>query len=315
MSRAKSRLQALLALALCASYVVVLARTAPEIGFVRDEGYYFKAAEEYFAWFSELAESGWSATDQATIDRFFSYNHEHPALVKLVQGALHEVLHVQLEWTSSAQGFRSAGFLYAALALFGTFALGQMVGGGTVGLIAALFLSAMPRFFFDAHLATFDVPITAMWVWSLVAFVWMWRSEGRGAEPMFRAVVCGLVFGLALATKLNALFLPFIFIFVAIIDPAGPWWPRRVRDADGRVGLELVALPWSLVIVAVVGVLTFLATWPWLWPDPWDRVVEYLRFHAKHEHYPISYFGELYVKPPFPWSFPWVMTLFTVPSS
>lgn len=309
----KPRLELALTALVATGYVAVLAATAPDIGFVRDEGYYFKAAEEYFGWFEALANDPADAVKKTTIDRFFEYNHEHPALVKLVQGSLHALLHETLGVTSSAQGFRWAGFLYAALAVFATFVLGRQIAGPGAGLVAAILLTAMPRFFFDAHLATFDVPITALWTWSLAAFLWLWT--GPPTRVLRRAVVTGLVFGLALATKLNALFLPFIFVGVWLLRPPGAWWPRRVRRADGPSDVALGAVPWSLVVVALVGVGVFFATWPWLWPDPVDRVFEYLRFHAKHEHYPISYFGELYVKPPFPWSFPWVMTWFTVPAS
>lgn len=293
-------------------YVVVLARTAPDIGFVRDEGYYFKAAREYVGWFPELVSDPQQAVRAPTIDRYFSYNHEHPALVKVVQGGLHALLHERWGLTSSAQGFRAAGFLYAALALLGTFVLGRQIAGPGAGVLAALFLTAMPRFFFDAHLACFDVPITAMWTWSLAAFLWLWTAPPSRVAP--RTLGTGVVFGLAIATKLNALFLPFIFVAVWLLGPPGRWWPRRTVGEDGRAGLQLGALPWSLIGVAIVGVAVFFASWPWLWPDPVGRVLEYLRFHAQHEHYPISYFGELYVKPPFPWSFPWVMTALTVPT-
>lgn len=307
------RVELVLAMVVAAIYVVILAETAPDIGFVRDEGYYFKAAEEYVGWFEVASKDPLEAVQRPTIDRFFSYNHEHPALVKLVQGGVHQLLHEEWGLTSSAQGFRWAGFLYAALAIMATFALGRQIAGPGAGAIAALLLTAMPRFFFDAHLATFDVPITALWTWSLAAFLWLWRAPSDRA--LRRALVAGAVFGLALATKLNALFLPFVFVGVWLLRPPGPWWPRLVRRADGRADVALGAVPWSLIIVALVGVGVFLASWPWLWPDPVDRVLEYLRFHAQHEHYPISYFGELYVKPPFPWSFPWVMTAYTVPVS
>lgn len=301
------------AVGLVGGYVAILALTAPDIGFVRDEGYYFKAASEYVGWFSELARDPAGAVERGTIDRYFSYNHEHPALVKLVQGGLHQLLHEELELTSSSQGFRWAGFLYAGLALLGTYVLGRQIGGPGAGLISALFLSAMPRFFFDAHLACFDVPMTAMWAWSLAAFSWMWAGPPHRAPT--RAVGVGVVFGLALATKLNALFLPLVFGLGWIVCPPGRWWPRRVRLPDGRREVQWLAIPWSLLIVALVGSVVSFATWPWLWPAPVERLAEYFRFHLQHEHYPILYFGELHVKPPFPWSFPWVMTLFTVPAS
>ncbi|NJK88083.1 MAG: hypothetical protein HC923_00955 [Myxococcales bacterium] len=294
------------------AYVAVLWVTAPAIGFTRDEGYYFKAAGEYFGWFAAVLEDPAKAVSTSTIDAYFTYNHEHPALVKLVQGGFHALLHDTLGSTSHAQGYRAAGFFFAALTLFATYLLGRVVAGPVVGLAAALLMTAMPRFFFDAHLATFDVPITAMWTLSLATFWWMWSAQPKVVSS--RALAVGVIFGLSLSTKLNALFLPIVFVAVWLHEPPAPWIPRLAKDAVGSRVLTLPSIPLSLVIIAIVGCLVFLATWPWLWPDPWPRLLEYLRFHLRHEHYPISYFHTLHVEPPFPWSFPWIMTLFTVPS-
>ncbi len=295
-----------------AIYAGVLASTAPDIGFVRDEGYYFKAGDQYVEWFSDVWADPQGALTQVGIDRRFEYNHEHPALVKLVQGAMHRIFHDGLGWTSAAQGFRVAGFFYAVLAVLGTFALGRIVAGPLVGFMAALLLTAMPRFTFDAHLACFDVPIAAMWVWSLASFLWMWAAPKT--KVLRRATLAGVVLGLAIGTKLNALFLPMVFVWVWLVDPPAPWWPRKLVSVDGRQELGGVYLPWSLLVMAPIAALVFVASWPWLWPDVVARLGEYFRFHLGHEHYPISYFGQLLVRPPFPVAFPWVMTLFTVPA-
>ncbi|HJL41227.1 MAG TPA: glycosyltransferase family 39 protein [Myxococcales bacterium LLY-WYZ-16_1] len=297
------------ALALAALHFVVLWVTAPSIGFVRDEGYYFKAAEQYFEWFEAFGEHGFGALSDSVIRKHFEYNSEHPAFPKLVQGGFHALLHETLGVADAAQGFRAAGFFFAALALLGTFALGLELYGAAVGWVAAAGLATMPRFFFDAHLATFDVPMTAAWVWSLWAFLRAWRQPSRG-----RVGLAGLVFGLALSTKLNAFFLPFVFAAVWLAEPPEALRVRRRPGPSGTVDWVLPGLPGPLVSVGLLGIAVFFAAWPYLWPDPVNRFGAYLRFHLGHEHYPISYFGELWVQPPFPLSFPWVMTALTVPA-
>lgn len=297
------------ALALGALYFAILWMTAPAIGFVRDEGYYFKAAQMYFDWFAEFRSQGLNAFSDAVILRHFDYNHEHPPLVKLTQGAFHAVLHDLLGVSSNAQGFRAAGFFFGALALWGTYALGRELHGPQVGLLAAAFLGTMPRFFFDAHLATFDVPIAALWVWNLWAFHRAWTRPSR-----LHTLVAGLMFGLALATKLNAFFLPFVFVSIWLVDPPDRLWPRRVQGPSGTWDWVLPGLPVTLIAVGALGFAVFFASWPYLWHDPLERFGGYLRFHLGHEHYPVSYFGRLWVKPPFPVSFPWVMSALTIPS-
>lgn len=291
--------------------MLVLAATAPDTGYVRDEGYYFRAAEEYAGWWDVLFSKRFSqAFGKDEIARHFSYNTEHPALVKLSQGITHRVFHKWLEFTGPAQGYRFSGFLFAGLSLFATFLLGRALYSPWVGLLAALLLASIPRYFYDAHLACFDIPITAMWTLALYFF---WRGFTAPADKVKRrALAAGVVFGLALATKLNSLFLPFVFVLVWLsqVDLSSI---SLAKNQDGGRDLYLPPIPWVLIACAVVGPLIFVAHWPWLWHETFLRIGKYIGFHLNHEHYPIRYFGEVLVKPPFPIGFPFVMSLYTVP--
>ena len=61
----------------------------------------------------------------------------------------------------------------------------------------------MPRVFFHAHLACFDVPIMTLWI---VCIYVHWRAQER--RGILWALAAGVVFGLALETKHNAWLLP-----------------------------------------------------------------------------------------------------------
>jgi 4-amino-4-deoxy-L-arabinose transferase-like glycosyltransferase len=300
------------ALALALAYFVVLWVSAPAVGYTRDEGYYFKAAEEYAGWWGVLFSTDFaSAFSDATILKFFNYNHEHPPLVKLTQGLTYHLFHGLLGVASPAQGFRVAGFLFGALSVVATYLLGRALVSARVGLVAAALLTAIPRYFFDAHLACFDVPITAMWTLSLYFFVRAYRAPPERATRA--AVEAGLMWGLGLATKLNALFLPAIFVFLWLVAPPEPLRPRSVRGLGGGRDLRLPRVPLVLVTCALLGPVVFVATWPYLWHDTFLRIGQYIGFHLHHEHYPISYLHQLLVKPPFPWAFPVVMSAVTIP--
>jgi 4-amino-4-deoxy-L-arabinose transferase-like glycosyltransferase len=300
-------------LLLAAVYLIILAATAPDMGFVRDEGYYFKASEQYGGFFDTLFSRRFlDAFSEAEIQRDFSYNTEHPALVKLTQAITYRVGHKWLGVTGPSQGFRLTGFLFAALSLFATYLLGAELVSKRAGFIAALLLAAMPRYFYDAHLACFDVPITALWTLALATF---WRGLTSPIElARRRAVVAGVIFGLALATKLNALFLPPIFVLIWLHQRGTKGVISVVSSPSGGLDLRLPDVPWVLVSSAVIGPLVFIALWPWLWHDTIQRILNYVGFHLHHEHYPILFFQDMLVRPPFPLSFAWVMTAFTVPS-
>ena len=114
-----------LAVAISVAYFVVLWATVSSVGFVRDEGYYFKASELYSGWFSTLFSSRFfDAFTDAEIRKFFDYNHEHPPFAKLAQAATFHLFHGLLGWASPSTGFRAAGFGFGALSLFATFLLG-----------------------------------------------------------------------------------------------------------------------------------------------------------------------------------------------
>lgn len=73
-------------------------------------------------------------------------------------------------------------------------------------------------------------------------------------------------------------------------------------------------MPWALVAMALIGPVIFYLHWPRIWFDTFERVSWYMKFHLTHTHYFVLYFGENLWRPPFPRSYPWVMTLVTVPA-
>lgn len=68
-----------------------------------------------------------------------------------------------------------------------------------------------------------------------------------------------------------------------------------------------------LVNMAVLGLPTLTAVWPWLWHDTFTRLQGYLDFHRHHDFHPTYYFAHIYTNPPAPWHFPPVMQAITTP--
>ena len=313
MSYLNRKLPTILLVLLMTIYGLTLWLTAPSMGYTRDEGYYFKAAEQYMGWWYVLfSNSFWKAFDDQEILKHLSYNTEHPPLVKFSIGWTYVFFHKFLGICGPAQGFRAAGMLWAVLSIWATFGLGRRLCNAWVGLMAAASLVVLPRYFFDAHLACFDVAITAMWTLSLWAFVESYLAPTD--KQLNRCILSSIVFGLALATKLNAFFLPFVFVAIWLMTSPTSILPKLIKTPAGGIQLQLPLIPMALWMPAIVGPVVFFAVWPYLWHQPWKRFTDYIVFHLTHEHYPISYFHELLTAPPFPMHFPFVMTLVTVPA-
>jgi 4-amino-4-deoxy-L-arabinose transferase-like glycosyltransferase len=328
--------------ALCATYVAVVLRTASTLGFTRDEGFYFDASRSYAGWFERALSLDptvvANAHTQSGVDGAWAANAEHPSLMKSSfalswlylwrswPAGLSE-LFGRHWWTLPLKGlvmtlgtrmpqlfieesdaFRFPGMVTGGLTLWLTYLFGSEARGRLTGLLAALFFAGLPRCFFDSHLACFDAAATLMWL--AVAYAW-WK----GLASAWWALSSGVVWGLALLTKHNSWFLPLVFcvhfawlaIDVARSRPgAHPMLSRRLRS---------IPIPWPLLFMGMIGPAMFIAGWPRLWFDTWARIRWYFEFHAHHDYYNVEYLHKTYFQPPLPVSMPYVLVLATVPTT
>jgi hypothetical protein len=285
-----------------ALYVAWLLATAGTLGFARDEGFYFRAARQYSRWYDLLFAGKHGAFEQGTIDSIFSNNHEHPPLAKSLFGLSWEYLHERLHiFAQASTAFRFPGMVWAGIASWLTYLIGTRAYGRWAGGMAAVLLGLMPRLFYHAHLACFDVPIMSMWTLSVYVY---WRATQE--RTLGWTVWAGVVFGLALLTKHNAWFLPAVFVPHALLVERRPFLRNLVA---GRV-----SLPASLISMALIGPIVFYAGWPWLWNDSIARVREYFEFHLNHEYYNMEFLGQNYNAAPSPRSYMPIMVLATVPT-
>jgi hypothetical protein len=281
------------------SQVSCLLLTADGLGYARDEGFYVAAARSYRRWFELLANEPSSAF--SAIDRYFAVNHEHPALMKLAFSFSHWLLHDELGLLDQpGTAYRFPAMLLAGLAVAVIFLWGRRELGRGPGLLAALAFALMPRVFFHAHLACFDLPIAAMGL--LTAYCY---QRALSSPRLGWALGTGVCFGLALGTKHNAWFLPIIFGSHLLLV--------RGRLLVAGFCRGQVAIPRIWLALVVLGPLVFYLGWPWLWSAPFSRFGEYVEFHLNHEYYNIEFLGQTYYTPPFPWSYAWIMTFSTVP--
>ncbi|HSQ68194.1 MAG TPA: glycosyltransferase family 39 protein [Polyangiaceae bacterium] len=293
----------LVGLALGVVYVTWLLATARELGFARDEGFYFHAAQDYGRWFEMLFEHPAEAFRRENIDGIWATNHEHPALVKSLFALSHTYLYTKHHWFADAStAFRFPTMCFAGVGVWVTYLFGARAYSRPAGLLAAALFALMPRVFYNAHLACFDVPIATMWLLSIYVY---WRSIQEGGLGW--ALLAGVTYGLTLDTKHNSWILPAVFVTHAF------WVQRKDILSDVRRGQ--FRAPLSVVSMLVIGPIVFVAMWPWLWNDTMPRISEYMSFHLHHEYYNIEFLGKNYFGPPSPKSYMPVMILATVPTT
>ncbi len=288
---------------LATAYVALLLQTSLDLAMSRDESFYFLAAENTARWIEIAAEDWGRAIEPEVVAQHWEYNHEHPALMKTLF-ALSWLAHQAWDvFPSDSAAFRFPGMVTGGLLLWLLYIFGARAVDRRAGLFAAGAFALMPRVFYHSHLDCFDIPI--VFFLTLVTYLY-WRS----LDKPWWAVWVGISYGLALATKHNAWILPGVLLIHWVWTIVGE---RAARKADA--GKAVTFVPWWLIGMLLIGPPLFVATWPWLWTDGVERWLWYANFHTNHVHYHMAYFGQTYIHPPFPISFPWVLTALTVPAT
>jgi 4-amino-4-deoxy-L-arabinose transferase-like glycosyltransferase len=266
-----------------------LLNDARDIGVPVDEGPYCFAAGNAADWSADFASrlahgNIAQAFSDELVSRYWSYNHEHPAFSKFLAA----VSHALLKWLPDQLLAYRAGYvlLYLLLAVVLLLFL-RTLYGWTAASFAAASVLLIPPLYGHAHLVGLDFPVAAMSFFTVVAFY-------LGIANCRWSILCGILYGLALNCKINALFLAAPLVLWALL------YHRRQ------------CLP-NLLAIFLIAPLVMAATWPWLWHHPMDRAWQFLSFHASHEFFPEFYLGKVYDRPPAPWHFPFVMTLVSLP--
>jgi hypothetical protein len=322
------RRDAILAVLLAVATVAWMLAVEGKQGIGRDEAQYFRAGERYWGWFERgfqnLKEGRFGKTfSRGQIEEFWSDNPEHPPLMKTLYGLswrafhrchctgptrhLHPVpvtgKHVTIPlFARESTAFRFPAILFAGLGAALVFLLARLFVGRTAAVAGAVLAVAQPHYFFHAQIAAFDAPVTTM---ALLVGLAYWKSL---RSPRW-GILCGVFYGLALATKHNAWLMP-IFLLGHYL------WLRRGDLRKRRVP----RVPLAFLSMAVLGPLVFFAIWPNMWPDPVRRTQWYLNRHLQHEHYNFEYLGRNWNLPPrdldlkvLRATFPFVTTAVTVP--
>ncbi len=266
--------------------LVLLVATAPQIGLTWDEPAYIAASESYVEWFGELVTNPKQALDQETIDSYWEINHEHPPVDKIWSGAVWRLSRLIF---NDLAAHRMGNMLLVAALVAMLYLIVATEYGRTAGFVAAAALLTLPRFFFHAHLAALDMPAAVMIFAVLFVF---WRTKDR--TGLWSTIGLGVVWGLAVATKVNAVFvMPILFLWLLIFK-------REIR------------LFVRLVLSSIIAFPIFLLSWPWLYPAVYERIDEYIRF-ITIDHWEIGqfYLHEFHMPPP--WHFPFVILFAVVP--
>ena len=249
---------------------------------------------------SQFKQQGLAALHPSTLSEIYQhpgYNPDHPPLARLLLGIANEIGFLVSGDEVPPHGYKisyarvASAFLFAATVFLISVFSSHWYGRYT-GCFAGLALIIMPRVFAHAHFASLE---TAMSLMFALPLIWIADDWGRRARlPWHVGVVPGILLGLALLTKMQAVFLPPIIGVWALMI----WRWRAI-------------LP--LTVVYLVAFAVFFVGWPWLWSDPLTHLQQYFARTTERSTLYCYYLGERFADRDVPWHYPLLMLTITTP--
>lgn len=183
----------------------------------------------------------------------------HPPVSDILASLFNLVFFQKLHFINDIDAYRVYGIFLAASLVGLVFWWGSSAYGKFAGLVSALSLSLYPLFWSESHFnIEKDVPETVFGSFMLFA---TWK--GVVLRSWRWTLASGLFFGLALGTKFNIVFIPFVIIpwFIYFAFSQGwflkPWGFVR----------ENKAFLISVAVAPILGLAILLGSWPYLWQD------------------------------------------------
>lgn len=282
------------AIGLASGLAVLLTLTDP--GITIDEPLDVRPGRNYVA---TLRAQGSHFFSPQVVDAVFRDNAEHPPLGRWLLGVastVGEPFEVVIMGGPDPVGlYLHAGRLapaaaFAVLVGVVVFSAGRRYGR-SAGAAAGFALVAMPRVFAHAHLGALDTFLCLFWTAALLAAE---RALER-PRPIIAMAGAGIIWGLALLTKIHAWFLVPILVCRSLAQL------RMSRAAA------------ALAAWGATGMIVFFLGWPWLWYHSLERIKAYWGTGVTRAAIHVLYFGRVYADRDVPWHYPWFYFAVTVP--
>ncbi|MEE8526787.1 MAG: glycosyltransferase family 39 protein [Thermoanaerobaculia bacterium] len=187
---------------------------------------------------------------------------EYYPFANTLAAATSTVLARWLGWLDPFDGFHAVNLFLAAILVWVLFRFLAPRLGLVAATVAVGLLFTSPRIVCHLMANIKDFPLMVLFAVTAVVF---FRAYEAGSV---RGLVgAGALWGLALATKANALFFPCIPMALLILGR----WPAAWRGRRTALALGLLG-------AAAVGVAVMVAVWPYLWADPVGHFREHLEY-------------------------------------
>ncbi len=206
---------------------------------------------------------------------------------------------------SSIMAHRIAIILLTAIGLAAVYLFVRGTHSRRAALFSVLSIIFIPRFFAHSKYVLMDEPVAIFWVLTLW-FFWL------GMKNWKYGLLSGVMLGLALATKAQAVFIPVIIIVWLLVS-----YRDKVLDNVHRMAsLKPPKIMVTVLSLIIVTPIVWVMSWPWLWHNTISRFVWWKSYYLSTIStgaVPVYFLGTVVTHPSFLYIFSLAAATLPVP--
>lgn len=270
-----------LALALAVIFFGVLLFTLSDYGISWDETIHFRRGQAYLYYFltgkttfEDLPNLNLQGTegkperlpslrrslyqnDFHNGEYFLKEDSGHPPINGEIAAFLNYIFFQKLGWMDDISSHHLFNILASTLLVFIVVSFAGEYFGSFAAVVSFLALATYPLFWAESHFNIKDPPEAAFFAAAIWAFI---KSLKKGGT--FWIVLFWIFLGLALGTKFNILFLPFIIIPFILIR-----YCKHLRQPVNALTSIPKGYFAALFLGSFIVAIIFFGTWPYLWQN------------------------------------------------
>lgn len=196
-----------------------------------------------------------------------SLDQGHPAVSDTLMAVSNRLFYEQLGILGDIESYYFYIIFVSSISIFLVYVFTKKVFGQTEAIIACITLALFPLFFAEAHFNPKDPVQMTFFTGSLISFYFFVTT--KHSHAWFLAFVCFTF--LALGTKWNIAFLPFIII---------PWFLLVVKKEKARHALVIHKLLLYSILAVIIPFLLLVMAWPYLWDRTFEKLIDTFLFYT-----------------------------------
>lgn len=195
----------------------------------------------------------------------------HPSASDIISSFFNFILYQKLHLINDIDSYRVYGVFLASVLIGLIYYWISNQYGKLAGFISVLALSTYPLFWAESHFNTEkDIPETVFWG----IFIYLFY-KGTINKNIRQLIISGIILGLAIGTKFNAVFLPFVVGSWLIYYVIRNKWYKKPVEFIKKNKLFLL----SFILIPLMGITVFVFLWPYLWSDIPNKIKEVVKFY------------------------------------